>query len=223
LADGGTLFLDEVAELSDALQVKLLRVLQDGQVEPVGADEAMEVDTRVIGATNQTVSPHDGESPLRSDLFFRLNVLQMEVPPLRERPSDIEPMWHHFVREAARAEARHDLSVDDAVIDRLTEHSWPGNVRELRNVARHCTVVAQEGLIDVDALPGYLQKQGDSEEADLPLVGRSLEELERTAILQTCDSVSTVKQAAELLGVSERTVYYRKKEYGDTDGDETAS
>ncbi len=213
LADGGTLFLDEVAELPDALQVKLLRVLQNGTVEPVGASEPIEVDTRVIGATNQAVSPHGGESPLRDDLFFRLNVLQMEVPPLRERPSDIEPMWHHFVREAARAEARHGLRVDDAVLERLEQHTWPGNVRELQNVARHSTVVARDGVIDVESLPGYLRKSAEFDDSRLPLAGRSLEALERTAILQTCESVSTVKQAAELLGVSERTVYYRKKQY----------
>ena len=219
VADTGTLFLDEVGELHPQMQVKLLRVLQEQRFERVGGTEPISVDVRMIAATNQHITGSGKLESMRSDLFYRLNVLRIEAPPLRDRKSDIRRLWNHFVEEAADLEARSELDTNPDVLPLLLRYQWPGNVRELENVARHAVALSSGGTLTTDCLPHYLTVAADQTVGqDFDLVGRSLETIEREAILQTCEATSSVKEASELLGVSERKIYYRLKQYRQDDG-----
>jgi DNA-binding NtrC family response regulator len=219
LADTGTLFLDEVGELHPQMQVKLLRVLQEQRFERVGGTEPISVDVRLIAATNQHITGSGKLESMRSDLFYRLNVLRIEAPPLRERKSDIRLLWNHFVEEAADLEARSELETDADVLPLLLRYQWPGNVRELENVARHAVALSSGGTLTTECLPHYLTLAADQTVGqEFDLVGQSLDTIEREAILQTCEATSSVKEAAELLGVSERKIYYRLKQYRQDEG-----
>lgn len=224
-ADGGTLFLDEVGELSSSAQVKLLRVLQQHKFEPVGSTRTTTTDVRLIAATNTDLRRAVDRDELRRDLYYRLNVVHLELPPLRKRPEDIRPLWRHFVRNCSRGDS--EVQTDSRALRCLMTHDWPGNVRELENAARHATVM-RDKEITAGGLPADLRDEenqggrGASGDDDPPvrIPGMSLDELERVAILRTVDSSSTVAEAAEILGISERTLYYRLRKYRDEDGEE---
>ncbi len=230
VADGGTLFLDEVGELPPQIQVKLLRVLQQRRFEPVGGTQSITTDVRLIAATNVDLKRAVEQQQFRRDLYYRLNVLHLDVPPLRERPEDIVPLWRHFLRTFAHDTGRDEVDTDPDTLRRLLAYRWPGNVRELENAARHA-VVMRDRTITPRGLPTHLRGEdptagtgptaGNSSAqhpASIRIPGMSLDELERIAILRTVDSTETVAEAAEILGVSERTLYYRLKEYrGDGD------
>jgi two-component system NtrC family response regulator len=217
-ADGGVLFLDEIGELPRPMQVKLLRVLQERCFERVGGVETVSVDVRVLAASNRDLANQVDVGEFRSDLFYRLNVLQIELPALRDRAGDLPGLWQHFVARAARAEALQVPKTSAEVLRMLYRYDWPGNVRELQNVARHSVTMSSGRQVTPGRLPLHFMRQITEPAVDadqLRLPGMSLEEVERVAILQTHRAVPSVKEAAELLGISQRTMYYRLKKYRD--------
>lgn len=216
LANGGTLFLDEIAEMPIALQPKLLRVLEDGEVRRLGGSRNMKFDVRVLAATNRSPAQAIRDGRLREDLYYRLNVFELTLPPLRERPEDIPLLAQHFVREM---DAKHRLEVEgvgDAARELLEAHAWPGNVRELRNVIERATIVARTGWIEPRHLPPYLQalREGGSPTLTLP-AGTTLAEAEKLLILQTLERVGNNKaEAARQLGLDVKTIRNKLRAYG---------
>ena len=212
-ADKGSLFLDEVGELPEGMQVKLLRVLQERQVERLGSSKSTLVDVRVIAATNADLAAAADEDRFRRDLLYRLNVFCIRVPPLRDRMDDVEPLWTHFVRLAAKHEGLAALSTTPEVFHRLHAHHWPGNVRELENVARHAALLSHGRPIALEHLPAYLQQEPAKLHRVAIPSGLTLKELERELILDTYRRTKSVKEAANTLDISVRKLYYRLKEY----------
>jgi len=215
-AQGGTLFLDEISEVPPALQVKLLRFLQERELERVGGNATIRVDTRVVAATNVRLEPLVKEGRFREDLFYRLNVVRLVVPPLRERPSDIPLLAERFVKELA---VENDVPVrgfTDAARRAMLAHPWPGNVRALRNAIETAVVLAEGDEIDVADLPIEDPEEDDSTAPMLMVPGMTLEELERWAILRTLRATRSVQRSAELLGISRRTIQYRLQSWGMT-------
>jgi DNA-binding NtrC family response regulator len=217
LADKGTLFIDEISEVPATVQTKLLRVLQDRQFERVGGTETVKVDVRVIAATNRRLELMAARGQFREDLYYRLRVILLEVPPLRERREDIPPLVEGFIKEFNREHVRKVTGVTRGVVDRMMEYEWPGNVRELRNTVEEMVIFAQgKRAVDVSDLPIPLRQQRSPTATDLNLaVGLSMEEIERAAIEATLRSVGHDKQrAAKILGIGLRTLYRKQKEYG---------
>jgi two-component system, NtrC family, response regulator HydG len=216
LAEGGTLFLDEIAEMPIALQPKLLRVLEDGRARRLGGGRDIRFDVRVIAATNRDVGGAIREGRLREDLYYRLNVFELVMPPLRERGDDIPLLAQHFVREFSR---KHQLRVEglgESAARQLESHPWPGNVRELRNVMERAVIVARSGWIERRHLPPYLQTMtpGGSPTLTLP-AGTTLAEAERRLILQTLERVGENKAAAaRQLGLDVKTIRNKLRSYG---------
>ncbi len=219
LAHGGTLLLDEIAEMPIEVQPKLLRVLEDGRVRRVGGSSEHAFDVRVIAATNQDPRVAVEEERLREDLYFRLDVFSIELPPLRERPGDVPLLAHHFLE---RFDAKHGDGVrgfSDQALERLESYAWPGNVRELRNVIERAVVVAREGWIGVGHLPPYVG--GDGPAGDGPSgetirvpVDASLEEIEKRLILETLERTGNNKaETARRLGVDVKTIRNKLKRY----------
>ncbi len=223
-ADGGTLFLDEVSEISLPVQVKLLRFLQEREFERVGSNETLSVDVRIVAATNRDLRRCVEDGTFREDLYYRLNVVQVDLPPLRARRSDIRALAHHFLGKYAEENGRNIEGFSDAAMKALLAYPWPGNVRELENAIERAVVLTEGGLLEVEHLPSA---QASARDANLGIVvpGVTLAELERMAIEQTLAAVggSTAK-AAELLGISRRKIQYRLKEWtgvaGDVEADE---
>ena len=214
LADGGTLFLDEIGDLPLGVQVKLLRVLQEQTFERLGGTESISVDVRVLAATHRRLDEEVERGRFRADLFYRLNVLSTEVPPLRERTADILGLWDHFIDVAAHQERRRTPTSTAAVQRMLLRHDWPGNIRELHTVVQHAMAVSTGDRIAPTDLPAYLSKPARSGVTEpSKLVGRTMKEIERAAILETYDALGTVKATAEMLGISERKIHYRLKSY----------
>jgi len=220
-ADGGTLFLDEIGELPLDLQPKLLRALQDGEVKPVGGTTALRVDARVIAATNRALDEAVKVGQIREDLYYRLAVITIEVPPLRNRPGDIPLLARHFAEQAALRAERSRLALTDAAIAHLASQQWPGNVRELENTLERAVILATGDVLDVadvastfgrPAMPsGLTTFTGDH----VP----TLDELERTHILRVlelCDGQKT--KAASMLGINRTTLWKKLRQYG-IDGD----
>ncbi|MDF1702536.1 MAG: sigma-54 dependent transcriptional regulator [Planctomycetota bacterium] len=227
LAHGGTLFLDEIGELSPALQVKLLRVLQEGEFERVGGSETIRTDVRVIAATHRSLDREVEAGRFREDLYWRLNVIAVRMPPLRDRIDDIVPLAEHFLAKVRAATGREQPSgFDDAVFDVLRGARWPGNVRELENAVERAVVLARGDVIGIDDLPQSLTKEAESAPPGGGIirfeVGQSLAALEREAILRTLDAVGGNREtAASILGIGTATLYRRLKEMGG-DGDSDA-
>jgi DNA-binding NtrC family response regulator len=213
-AHGGTLFLDEIGEVSLATQVKLLRFLQDHEIERVGSNHTLELDVRIVAATNRDLAELVRTGMYREDFYYRLNVVTIEVPPLRERPSDIPLLAMHFLGRVAHAEGRAVSGFDDQAMRRLVRHDWPGNIRELENAVERAVVTAEGPLItDADLLD--LGAGRPARAGHLPHVpGSTLAELERWAILNTLEHThGSTSKAAEILGISPRKVQYRAREY----------
>jgi two-component system, NtrC family, response regulator HydG len=216
LANGGTLFLDEISEMPIALQPKLLRVLEGGIARRLGGSRDISFDVRVLAATNRPPAQAIREGRLREDLYYRLTVFELTLPPLRERTGDVALLSQHFVREFGR---KHQLDVEgigDAARELLETHAWPGNVRELRNVIERATIVARSGWIEPRHLPPYLQALRHGGEPTLTLpAGTTLAEAERLLILQTLDRVGNNKaEAARQLGLDVKTIRNKLRAYG---------
>ena len=213
LADGGTLFLDEIGDLPLGLQVKLLRVLQERSFERVGGSQTVSVDVRVVAATHADVEGEVRKGRFRSDLYYRLHVLSIHVPPLRDRKADLAALWNHFVDDAAAQDGRPAPHTSPAALRLLMRHHWPGNIRELCNVAQHALTVATRDTITPTHLPAYLREEPAQAGVGANLVGLTMHEVERAAILETYEALGTVKAAADMLTISPRKIQYRLREY----------
>jgi two-component system response regulator HydG len=212
-ADRGTLFLDEIGEISPSLQLKLLRVLQERAFERVGGNETLHVDVRIIAATNQNLPSLVATGQFREDLYYRLNVIELHLPSLRERASDIPALAEYFLARHAAPNGSKAARISDAALARLVTYHWPGNVRELENAIEHAAVMATGDRIEAEDLPPELRTETELDA--LPIVpGASLRELERYAILKTLEAVGgSTGKAAETLGISVRKIQYRLQEY----------
>ena len=212
-AQGGTLFLDEIGEISAATQVKLLRVLQERAFERVGGNETIKVDVRVIAATNKDLLTEVRERRFREDLYYRLNVVHIEMPPLRLRGSDVLVLGEHFLRKFARENHRPTTGLSQRARAKVMAHGWPGNVRELENAMERAIVFTEGESVEPEALPFEATAASTSDGVRIP--GTTLAEIEKYAILTTLEAVdgSTTK-AAEVLDISVRTIQYRLHEYG---------
>ncbi|MFW2390443.1 MAG: sigma-54-dependent transcriptional regulator [Polyangiales bacterium] len=214
-ADGGTLFLDEVSEIPPSVQIKLLRFLQEREFERVGGNETLKVDVRVVAATNRNLKQRVDDSRFREDLYYRLKVVQLDVPPLRVRRSDIPLLAHAFLRKYAAENDRPVQGLSEEALQHLMIYPWPGNVRELENAIERSVVMCDGDLIERDDLPtsAHGEMQNGSVMALIP--GITMTELERIAILRTLDAVDgSTARAAEILGISQRKIQYRVKEWG---------
>ena len=218
-AHGGTVFLDEIGDMPPAMQVKLLRVLQDGEVRPVGGNRAIHTDARVVAATNVDLDRAVAEQRFRQDLYYRLSVIVIRIPPLRERREDIPLMIEQFVRNASARTGRHVVISPEAVVA-LTSYRWPGNVRELENTIERL-VVFSRGRIELADLPDAVLAAPSLEERlfqDLP----TLDELERRYLVHVLEAVGGNRsRAAEALGIDRRTLYRMAERLGVALKDET--
>ena len=215
LADGGTLFLDEIGDVPLPTQVKLLRFLQEREFERVGGSETLGVDVRVVAATHMDLRKLIAEGRFREDLYYRLNVIQLAMPPLRDRKADIPSLVDHFIRRYAAENQKPVTRIEEAALQRLIRYDWPGNIRELENIIERAVVLCSGPRITPEYLP-ELVGVPETEGARIRFTpGVSFEEAERELILGTLDAVGgQVPRAAELLGISARKIYYRLKEYG---------
>jgi len=215
LADGGTLFLDEIGEISPAVQVKLLRFLQEHEFERVGGDRSIAVDVRIIAATNRDLTQMVKDGRFREDLFYRLNVVAIEMPPLRTRASDVPALAHFFLTRFARDNGKDIDGFAQDALDLLVAHPWPGNVRELENAIERAVVMAQGSRIEARHLPQTVAPQPALDLGRGPEVpGTTLADLERYAILKTLESTGgATSKAAEVLGISVRKIQYKLHEY----------
>ncbi|HEY1553508.1 MAG TPA: sigma-54 dependent transcriptional regulator [Kofleriaceae bacterium] len=216
-ADGGTLFLDEIGELPIELQPKLLRALQDGEVKPVGGTQAIRADARVIAATNRALAERVESGAFRQDLFYRLAVITIEVPPLRARPGDIAPLAKHFAEQAALRAERGRVSLTDAALAHLATQPWPGNVRELENTIERAVILAAGELLDVADVAG--PRAAAASGAQLATFTGdhvpTLDELERAHILRVLELCENQKtKAAQLLGINRTTLWKKLRQYG---------
>jgi DNA-binding NtrC family response regulator len=215
LAHEGTLFLDEIAEMPIGLQPKLLRVLEDGRVRKLGGQKEFQFDVRIVSATNQPPSKAIGDNRLREDLYYRLNVFSIELPPLRERVEDIPLLANHFISELNRKHGARIEGVKGSAMESLNRYPWPGNARELRNVLERAVVMTGEGWIDSFNLPSDVQKleSVSGQEISLPM-GISAAEVEKQLILQTLETVGGNKaEAARRLGLDVKTIRNKLKSY----------
>jgi len=222
-ADGGTLFLDEVGELTPDLQVKLLRVLQERRFERVGSGEEIEVDIRVVAATNKDLQVKVQAGDFREDLFYRLNVIHIPLPALRERREDIPLLVSHFTEKLAKENGVPLKGFSDEAMNFLMGYEWPGNIRQLQNVVERCLVLVQEQVIAVDNLPPEIRDEEaqfksavDLLPVELDLAG-TLEKIEAALIRRALVRAELVQvKAAELLGISKSLLQYKLKKYGIT-------
>jgi DNA-binding NtrC family response regulator len=219
-ADGGTLFLDEIAEVSATVQVKLLRFLQEKSFERVGGNETLKVDVRIIAATNRDLAAEIKRGTFREDLFYRLNVVTVELPPLRDRRGDIPALASFFLRRYAAENGKSLETFTDDALEALLEYGWPGNVRELENAVERAVVLCEAGQIEKKHLPPSLVPSAERG-GPPPIPGSTIADLERYAILKTLEACGgSTSKAATVLGVSPRKIQYKLHEYGAPGGEE---
>ena len=214
-ADGGTIFLDEIAELSPALQAKLLRVLQDREVRPLGASGTERVDVRVIAATNRDLDRRLKEGTFREDLYYRLNVIHIHLPPLRERPEDILPLCEHFLAAAAAQTGKRIVGLQEPAKKVLLAYAWPGNVRELANLVERAVALAEGEMIRIEDLPPAIRDRKPADTLGSAFSrGLTLNELEREYIERVVRAEGGNKtRAAQKLGLDRKTLYRKLEEY----------
>lgn len=213
-AHGGTLFLDEIGDMPMPIQIKLLRVIEYGEVFRVGSNEPLKVDVRLIAATNRDLPALVRDGKFREDLYYRLNVVTIELPPLRERLEDLPLLTQTFLNEFAAHHGKKPPEITPAAMELLYEYSWPGNVRELRNCLESMVLLDKDGKIDVEDVPRYVKSPPPSGPSS-SVSGVNLEEGEKEAIrkaLELCEG--NREKAARLLGIGERTLYRKLKRYG---------
>ena len=214
-ADGGTLFLDEVGDMPLSSQAKLLRALESGEIVRVGANDPIRVNVRLIAATNRDLAAAVRDGRFREDLYFRLRVVTVDLPPLRERLGDLAMLAEHFLAMAAERHGRPGKSISREALDLLMRYRWPGNVRELRNVVEAMVLLSRDPVLGPDTVPVYAREAGAPPDPLKSLSGRSLDEVERILVENTLRDVGGNRErAASLLGISERTLYRKIREYG---------
>ena len=215
-ADGGTIFLDEIASASPALQVKLLRVLQERQLEPVGSNKTITVDTRVVLASNKDLHDEVQHGRFREDLYYRVNVVAINLPPLKDRPADIPLLAEHFLRMFSSVHSREKLGIHERAMEFLQRYAWPGNIRELENVMERAVLLSKGTYIITDDLPAALITQNRSEQHACPATLKTaLAEPERNAIHAALEANGWNRQkTAKALNVNRTTLYLKMKRYG---------
>jgi len=220
LADGGTLFLDEIGELSADLQVKLLRVLQERKFERVGGGESIDVDIRIVAASNRDLHEAVSRGEFREDLFYRLNVVHVEMPPLRERREDVPLLSMHFLERYARENSKTFKGFSPEAVEYLSAYEWPGNVRQLQNVVERCVVLAATDQIEVEDLPAEIKDEESQYKSAVDLLpvqidlADTLEKIEAALIRRALAKSNFVQvKAADMLGVSKSLLQYKLKKY----------
>jgi transcriptional regulator with GAF, ATPase, and Fis domain len=231
LADGGTIFLDEIGEMSPKLQVKLLRVLQERKVDPVGSTRSLDIDVRVIAATNKDLAEEVKAGRFREDLFYRLQVVPVTLPALRDRRGDVELLARHFLRRQAELLERPGLEFSPSALDALSRYGWPGNVREVENLIERLAILADAEVIDSSALPSHIAREPSMreegrretviycEDLTLPSAGvdfNSLIEAYENKLISTAleQTGGNKKAAAKLLGLNRTTLVEKIKKKG---------
>jgi len=210
-AEGGTIFLDEIGDVSPALQVRLLRVLQEREYEPVGAGASVKTDVRVVCATNKNLETLMRKEKFRQDLYYRVNVIRVHLPPLRERKEDIPLLIDHFIDRLNHLRGRDVAGVSAEVMARFMAHDWPGNARELENAIEHAFILCRNGLIDLSCLPEPLQPK----EPDAPPPGSTLAEIEARLIYEALRRNQWKRQVtARELGIDKTTLWRKIKKLG---------
>ena len=216
-ARGGTLFLDEISEMPADLQTRFLRVLQEREYRSLGSTRMLKADFRVITATNRPIAQALAENRLRSDLYYRINTFQIEVPPLRERKEDIPPLVNTFVQRFAKQLGKAEPTIAPEAFQKLSDYSWPGNVRELQNAIEYAVVLARNDIIGIKELPTEIQLPPALQTSPAPVRRSgvaSLDDMERETILQALTQThGNKKKAAELLGIQRPTLYNKMKRY----------
>ena len=218
LADGGTIFLDEIGDISPTIQLKLLRVLQERQIERVGGEETVHVDVRVITATNKDIKAEVAAGRFREDLFYRLHIIPLKLPPLRDRAGDLEPLVAHFIEKLAARTRSQVRGVAPDAMQAMRIYGWPGNVRELENVIEHALVFAEGDQIQLQDLPAVISGVKLQDTLQIPHGERALpeilEDLERQLILRAYRNAEGVKtETARLLGIKPSALYYKLDKY----------
>ncbi|MGE4300700.1 MAG: sigma-54-dependent transcriptional regulator [Victivallaceae bacterium] len=209
--DHGTLFLDEIGDLPPAIQPQLLRFIQDKEYEPVGSSQTHRADVRIIAATNVPLEEAVREKRFREDLFFRLNVFQLEIPPLRERPEDIDGLAAEMLAFFARNNHKHIVGFSEAAMQALHAYSWPGNLRELRNAVERGVILAVGNTVELAHLPETLYASETSRQTDEMC---TLSELEKHHIARVIAATASLQEAAEKLGIDQTTLWRKRKQYG---------
>ena len=216
-ANESTLFLDEISDMPADLQTRFLRVLQEREFRPLGSTRTLKANFRLIAATNRPIAQALTENRLRSDLYYRLNTFQIEVPPLRERKQDILPLVTFFVKQFAQQLGKSEPEISPEAFQKLLDYSWPGNVRELQNAMEYAVVLARQNMVGVKELPGELQLPAALQQIERSVVPQgvqSLDDMERVTILQALAHChGNKKKAAELLGIQRPTLYNKLKRY----------
>lgn len=213
VADGGTLFLDEIGEMNPSTQAKLLRVLQDGQYTPVGSDKVLHCDVRIIAATNRDLKQAVADHEFREDLYYRLNVVNIEMPPLRIRGEDIMLMAQHFLKHYANEHGRTMGGFSQAARGRLMSYHWPGNVRELINAVERAVIMSASDIIQAEDLPLAVSDESAADEM-LLRPGMTVRQAERSLIIATLEATGGNRtQAAQMLGITRKTLQNKIKEY----------
>jgi two-component system NtrC family response regulator len=218
MADGGTLFLDEIGDLPLAVQVKLLRLIQQGEIEKIGAPSAVRVDARIVAATHRNLQAMVEDGAFREDLYYRIAVIPLQLPPLRERPEDIPELVRHFFLHSCGKHGKEGLALPQALIPYFTHYRWPGNVREMENVVERLVVLARGDEITLQELPAELKRIRPAVETDqieLSSEGVSLEAIERELLIWALrKSGWNQTRAAALLDLSRKTLIYRMEKHG---------
>jgi DNA-binding NtrC family response regulator len=213
LADTGTIFLDEISEIPPTTQVKLLRVLQEGEFERVGGTQTLKTDVRVVAATNEDLETAVAEGSFRKDLYYRLNVIHLAIPPLRDRQEDIPLLALHFLDKFCMENDRAPMGITPEAMAALRSHYWPGNVRELQNVVERAVALCQGNMVELEDLPDEVRRYSPEDDQITVPIGASMEEIERRAITQTLKKTQGDKElTARLLGIGLATLYRRLKE-----------
>jgi DNA-binding NtrC family response regulator len=222
MADGGTLFLDEIGDISPTVQIKLLRFLEEREFERVGGNRTYKVDVRIVCATHRDLKKKLEEGTFREDLYYRLNVIEIQIPPLRERGEDIPVLALHFMKRYAAANGKDVSGISDEALALLLGHQWPGNVRELENAIERAVVLTSEPILTPGHFPTVRRigsdvgPAGGSAGLGVAIPGSTFADIEREAILRTLESVGgSTSRAASLLKISARKIQYKLKEYHD--------
>ncbi len=218
MADGGTLFLDEIGEMPLELQVKVLRLIQEGEIEKVGSERRNKVDVRIIAATHRDLQAMIEDGAFREDLYYRLAVIPLTLPPLRERPEDIPELAQHFFGRSKEKNGRPQLVMSPALLPYFSQYRWAGNVRELENVVERVVVLARDDEVTLQDLPAFLRRETGNMEAleiDLPPQGISLEAIEKELIVKALEKCGwNQTHAAHYLDISRKTLIYRMERHG---------
>ena len=219
-ANGGTIFLDEIGETSSTMQAKLLRVLQEKEIQRVGSDDTLSVDVRIIAATNQNLEKNAAAGAFREDLFYRLNVVTLTVPPLRDRRDDVPLLAQHFLERYADKNRKVVKGFSPQAMDMLVKYDWPGNVRELENAIERAVILLAGDYITAKEMPLSISRTSSADAPERPLsafpaLNRPLDEIEREAILTAYKACGRNKsETARQLGITRKTLHKKLKTYG---------